>query len=52
MRVLDDVPSKTCVLRWSRSGDPLEGYTDKGVEEELLKFYEGIAGTLAKRYGS
>ena len=38
VRVLDDVPSKTCVLRWSGSGDPLEGYTDKGVEEELLNF--------------
>ena len=31
---------------------PIEGFTGKDVEEELLKIYEGIAGTLAKRYGS
>ena len=52
VRVLDDEPDKTCVLHWSGSGDPIEGFTDKDVEEELLKIYEGIAGTLAKRYGS
>ncbi len=52
IRVLDDEPGKTCILHWSGSGDPIEGFTGKDIEEELRKLYQGIADTLAKRYGS